>query len=79
MKWIILLVLLTGCTTVSYEAAHEGNVVEKFTLTTWFKSVDGLSAIRTPDLFGLAIDSTNTDDENVFVAIAEILKFYDTE
>jgi hypothetical protein len=75
MKILILVILLSGCTTVSYQTVHENDVVEKYSMTTWFKSVDGLSVIRTPDLFGLKIDSTNTDKDAI-QAVAEILKYY---
>ena len=75
MKIIVLALLLAGCTTVSYETTHEGGVVESYSMTTWFKSVDGLSVIRTPDLFGLKIDSTNQDDDAI-AAVAKILEFY---
>ena len=70
MILIAVLFLAQGCTTVSYEAGDE-----KYTMTTWFKSVDGLSVIRTPDLFGLKIDSTNSDDDAI-QAVAKILEFY---
>ena len=75
MKIILLVLLLAGCTTVSYETTHEVGVVESYSMTTWIKSVDGLSVIRTPDLFGLKIDSTNQDDDAI-AAVAKILEFY---
>ena len=72
---ILLVVLSASCTTVSYQTQHDGDVIEKYSMTTWFKSVDGLSVIRTPDLFGLKIDSTNTDKDAI-ESVAEILKYY---
>ena len=73
--FLILSLFLIGCTTVKYEATHENNVVEKYSMTTWFKSVEDLSVIRTPDLFALQIGSTNSDTDAI-TAVAEILKFY---
>ena len=66
----MVLFLAQGCTTVTYKAGDE-----EYSMTTWFKSVDGLSVIRTPDLFGLKIDSTNTDDDAI-TAVAKILDYY---
>ena len=67
---ILVLFLVQGCTTVTYKSGDE-----EYSMTTWFKSVDGLSVIRTPDLFGLKIDSTNTDDDAI-TAVAKILDYY---
>lgn len=72
---ILILVLMQGCTTVSYEAKRDGDVVEKYTMTTWFKAVEDLSVIRTPNIFGLQIGSTSTDS-NAIEAVAKIIEFY---
>lgn len=67
---VLIIFVMAGCTTVSYKSGDE-----EYSMTTWFKSVDGLSVIRTPDLFGLKIDSTNTDDDAI-TAVAKILDYY---
>ena len=70
-----LALVLTGCVTSSYTTTHPNGVTETFELTTFLKSVDGLSVIRTPDLFGLKIDATHTNDDAIS-AVAKILEFY---
>lgn len=73
---LILMLVLAGCTTVSYESNTGQGAFEKYSMTTWFKSVEDVSVIRTPDLFGLTIGATSNDDGNVFEAVAKILEFY---
>ena len=73
MKYLVLLFLLSSCTTVSYESRH-GDVTETYSMTTFFKRVEDVSVVRTPDLFGLSIGSTSNDD--VFSGVAKILEFY---
>ena len=70
---ISMMMMAVGCTTVSYKSEN-GDVTEQYSMTTWFKKVEDLSVIRTPDVFGLSIGSTANDD--VFGAIAKIIEFY---
>lgn len=72
---VLVLFIAQGCVTSTYSTTHPSGVEETFKLTTWFKSVDGLSVIRTPDLFGLKIDSTHTNDDAI-TAVARILDYY---
>ena len=67
---ILLILLLSGCTTVSYKSGDE-----EYSMTTWFKSVEDLTVIRSPDVFGLQIGRTNTNDD-ALSDIAAILKYY---
>ena len=77
LTWLLIVILiLVGCTTVNYESKHPSGVVEKYTMRTWFKAVEDLSVMRTPEIFALSIGSTNTDDENIFQSVARILEIY---
>ena len=77
LTWMLIVILiLAGCTSVSYESKHPSGVIEKYTMRTWFKSDEDLSVMRTPEIFALSIGSTNTDDENIFQAVARILEIY---
>ncbi len=71
---LILLMFLVGCVTTEYTTKHPSGVIESFKLTTFLKSVDGLQVLRTPDIFAMGIDKTNTND--VLGDVARILEFY---
>ena len=74
MRYLILLLLLTGCVSVKYNTTHPTGAVESLELVSLFKSINGLSALRTPELFALGVDKTNSSD--VIGDIAKILEFY---
>ena len=74
MKYMILLLLLPGCVSLTYDMTHPNGAVESLELKSYFKSVNGLSAVRTPELFALGIDKTNSND--VIGDVAKILEFY---
>ena len=60
MKTLFLIIattLLTGCVTASYTA---DDTSEQFSLTSLFKSVDGLDTSKGEGKFNLSMDKTHT-------------------
>ncbi len=55
MKPLILFILLSGCASVSYEKRGTDGTVEKLTINSFFRSLEGLKAER--DKFKLSINS----------------------
>jgi hypothetical protein len=68
-----VLLSIAGCTTTSYKDPSSG---EEFTLTTWFKGVDGLTVVRgsKDEIFMLEISKTSNDQ--ILPQIAEIMEAY---
>ena len=69
---VVLSLLLMGCVKATY-SNKDG--VEKFELWSILKSIEGLSAMKTPDIFAIKI--SKTANTNVVEDIAAILKFYE--
>ena len=72
----ILSLILSSCSTTGYKSFDPvtGHPVEEFSMTTWFKSVENVSVLRSPEVFGLQIGSTSNDD--IFGDIAKIIGEY---
>lgn len=72
----VLVLFVAGCSTTGYKSfdPKTGHPVEEFSMTTWFKSVENVSVLRSPEVFGLQIGSTSNDD--IFGDIAKIIGEY---
>ena len=68
---IILLMTLTSCVTATYK--KDGDT-EKFKITSFFKSVDGLQVEKGQGKFSLEIDSTASNG-NAVSDLLEIMRF----
>lgn len=68
---VILVLLLAGCVKATYTST---GTTETFEVVSVFKSIEGLSAMRTPEIFAIRVDKTNST--NVIADIAQILQFY---
>lgn len=69
--------LMTNCSMVEYKSYNPttGTPVEEYSMNTFLKSVEDVTVIRSPDVFGLQIGRTNTDTD-VITDIAKILEYY---
>ena len=57
---ILLALVLSGCVKATYTAKEDEG--EKFTLWSFFKSVDGLDTEKSDGKFSLKMDKTHTTD-----------------
>lgn len=68
----IVALILAGCVSVKYDrTGGPDSGEEHLSVTTWFKSLDGLYADRGSDGFEIIIDKTYSEDP--FEAIAVLL------
>lgn len=70
---IVILIALatTGCVTAKYT---QTSTTESFSVTSVFKSVDGMAASRTPEGFQIIVDKTYSHDP--LRGITELLESY---